>query len=83
MVAMASNLQEIVALFHLRGSRAIPLGADDWLLIDILELTETAALAVTCNLYLQQVGNRAICRRSQIRHTFFMVPKEDRYDRTF
>jgi len=82
MLARAVRLQEIVALFCLRESRAIPLDTDKWLCLDIFELTETAALAMACNMFLQQVGNRATGRRAQIRQTFFMVPKEDRYDRT-
>lgn len=82
MAKVADNLQQLISLFHLRTSQAIPLATGERLVIAAFDLTETAALAVALVMYLQQQGNGAAHRLDRHHRDFFVLTKEDRYDRT-
>ena len=56
---VADNLDQIMSLFNLTQSLTIPRGEDDWVTVEIVNLSEAAALSLALSFFLRQMGNRA------------------------
>ncbi len=76
------TLGQVVDLFQLWTPWELTRAEGEESIFHILDLCESAALAVTLRLLGQQAGNRASRCRSQKKPTFSIVSREDRYDRT-
>jgi hypothetical protein len=53
------TLHQIVSLFHLTQPMTIPQGEDDWTIMEMMNLSEAAALSLALSFFLCQTGNRA------------------------
>jgi len=80
-MAPPAGLPQVVALFQLRTTDTIPGGGGEWRSLEILDLAEVAALAVTLRMYGRRSGAQAD-RSTTHKATLVIVSKEDRYDRT-
>jgi hypothetical protein len=56
---VADNLQQLVSFFQLTKPLAIPQRGGDWVITDVIDLAEGAALTLALNFYLRRMGNRA------------------------
>ncbi len=82
MASPTDTLGDLLSLFCLPVCQTLPLATGERLAVTTMEVTETAALAITLNLYCRQAGNRAARSRTRTNPCLCLIPKEDRYDRT-
>jgi hypothetical protein len=56
---VADTLQQIVSLFQLTKPLAIPQMEGNWIIMDVFDLAEAAALTLAISFFLRRLGNRA------------------------